>query len=66
MYYIRGKEAKETTMKLSPEKLTSLKQMVAAKYGELRVNGTYLFVTEKKNGVLVGKPTRAGKKALAE
>ncbi len=53
-------------MKLSPEKLTSLKQMVAAKYGELRVNGTYLFVTEKKNGVLVGKPTRAGKKALAE
>ena len=53
-------------MKLSPEKLTSLKQMVAANYGELRVNGTYLFVTEKKNSVLVGKLTPAGKKALAE
>ena len=50
----------------SPKQLASLKQMVAANYGEMRVNGAYLFVTEKKNGVLVGKLTPAGKKALAE
>lgn len=53
-------------MQLTPKQLTSLKQMIASNYGELRVNGAYLFTTEKKNGVLVGKLTTAGKKALAE
>lgn len=53
-------------MKLSPEKLASLQQMVAENHGEMKVNGVFLFTTERKNNQLVGVLTRAGKRAIAE
>jgi hypothetical protein len=53
-------------MKLSPEKLASLQQMVAENHGEMKVNGVSLFTTERKKGQLVGVLTRAGKKSIAE
>lgn len=53
-------------MKLSPEKLASLQQMVAENHGEMKVNGVFLFTTERKNGQLVGILTRAGKRAIIE
>jgi hypothetical protein len=53
-------------MKLSPEKLASLQQMVAENHGDMKVNGVSLFTTERKKGQLVGVLTRAGKKSIAE